>query len=1236
MAWDRRDEYVFHAPPLAESVAHAKALGLANPGAPVLLIDHCDNCGSGGAQDVMAVVAEVLKQELDDVAIAPIRDPAAVATMIDAGVGQRVRARRSAGTPTCRRSGSPGSRSRSKAACLRSPTASSSITGPMYTGVRMYLGRTAVLDTGRAQIVVTERPHEPFDLGVFTHAGIDPRTQALRHAEVAHPLPRGLQAHRLAHRRVRRRGRDQRRPVGLSLPQADAADLPARLDVSFLPVDTAGLKRLSTLLDEGLDLDPAARERWLAALEGEDAALAPRLRDLLSRHAAQETNLISPSPWLAASAALAPGETVGPYRLLRELGSGGMGSVWLAERSDGQLKRSVALKLPHVSWTPGIAERFAREREILAALEHPHIARLYDAGADALGRPYMALEYVEGRPIDEHCRTLVSSVAERLALLLQAAEAVTFAHTRLVVHRDLKPGNILVTPQGQVRLLDFGIAKLMEGDLAHETALTRMSGRALSRNYASPEQIRGDAIGTASDVYSLGVVAFELLAGAPPYRLDNASPAALEAAIVSTDVPLASAVAREPAAKAQLRGDLDAILNKALKKEPAERYVTVDALAQDWRRHLQGERVLARHDTLAYRASRFARRYRVYLAVGAATLFVLGLALGVGATSVVIFALLLGLTAALWQARSAREQARNARREAATSNAVLGFIEGLFRTNARAQADPQAARQRTAKDLLDEGASRIDDALRDAPEAKFTLLATLAQMYTDLGEPNRAADFTSQRAALAERLHGAGSARHAEALVAWGVALVGLERHEEAKAVLTRANDALDRLEDPDPALRIDSDLALGELYRYVRDPRGLPHAERAMALLMRGEASLRWIDAQMLLGAMQGLAGRWQEAGATLDRAIGLAATLEGGEARLPMLYEAAASNAEDAGDRDRAERSLRSAIEVEARLSGENNSGTVGLMRQLGRLLTNRGRLPEALALFADARKRIDAWPPSRDRIYVTQLILMFEGRAWLGYGHPQRAIEILDQALTLMSGGENPRTFAIVQMGRCNALAELDRLQEAATALDEARAALAKFGLEGPDLMFNVAQSAIGLAILRDDAPAALACWNDYAAQVPPDVAQAWLSLLRAEIAFAMKDTETTAANAAAAIERMRRPPEPFGVHKLGMRAHQLLGLARLAQDKPADALALLSEARRWSEATQDPDYGLERASVAVDLGLALAAHGEHSRARPLLDEARAVHARHAYLGERHARPLRQLEAELARIDRSVADR
>lgn len=287
------------------------------------------------------------------------------------------------------------------------------------------------------------------------------------------------------------------------------------------------LQRLSTLLDEALDLDGPARERWLAALPAADAELSDTLRQLLARHASKETaDLLSRGPAFdLPDGGPRAGDVVGPYRLISELGVGGMGAVWLAERADGSLKRKVALKLPLVSWAPGLAERFARERDILATLEHPHIARLYDAGLDAQGRPYMALEHVEGRPIDVFCREQALPVAARLELLLQVADALAFAHGRLVLHRDLKPANILVTAQGQVRLLDFGVAKLMQGDSAVETALTRVSGRAMTPDYASPEHVRGEPLGTASDVYSLGVVAYELLAGRRPYRLQRGSAA---------------------------------------------------------------------------------------------------------------------------------------------------------------------------------------------------------------------------------------------------------------------------------------------------------------------------------------------------------------------------------------------------------------------------------------------------------------------------------------------------------------------------------------------------------------------------------------------------------------------------------------------------------------------------------------------------------------------------------------
>ena len=305
---------------------------------------------------------------------------------------------------------------------------------------------------------------------------------------------------------------------------------------------------LRTLLDEALALPAAERTAWLESLTDERAPLRDTLRGLLAAHGDVETGTFLATPPELARAGdaalddvrLAAGDMIGPYRLIAELGSGGMGTVWLAERSDGQLKRQVALKLPHLTWGGALAERLSRERDILASLEHPHIARLYDAGVDRQGRPYLAMEYVDGQTIDVYCNQRALPLGDRLGLLLQVAAAVAHAHARLVVHRDLKPGNILVTADGQVRLLDFGIAKLMDVDRTEESSLTLLSGRALTPEYASPEQIRREPLSTASDVYSLAVVAYELLAGARPYRLKRASVAELEEAITSIDPPLAS------------------------------------------------------------------------------------------------------------------------------------------------------------------------------------------------------------------------------------------------------------------------------------------------------------------------------------------------------------------------------------------------------------------------------------------------------------------------------------------------------------------------------------------------------------------------------------------------------------------------------------------------------------------------------------------------------------------------
>jgi len=460
---------------------------------------------------------------------------------------------------------------------------------------------------------------------------------------------------------------------------------------------------ISALLDEALALPAAARSAWLEARTDVDPTRRSAVEQILSRQADVESDdFLGTLPPLMqalppASAAFAEpdvGTLVGPWRIIAPLGQGGMSTVWRARRDDARPAREIALKLPHWTWGGHFAERLARERDILATLEHTHIARLYDAGLDASGRPWLAMELVEGQPIDLACERSNASVHERVVLLLQVCEAVAHAHARLVVHRDLKPHNIVVTPQGHVKLLDFGIARLIDNGVAEQTALTEVSGRALTPAFASPEQIRGEPLGVSTDVYSIGVVAFLVLTGRMPYQLRRGSVAELEEAIARASVPRMSDVTVDPARRRELRGDLDAIIAKALRKDSAERYSSVEALADDLRRHLDGHPVTARPPGRAYLAARFVARHRA----------------GVGAAALGVLALTGGLGAALWQAAEAREAQRLAERSLQREAAVQDMLVEIL--SVAVTADPEKLRQ-------PDGFSRLLEAKFDELEARF-------------------------------------------------------------------------------------------------------------------------------------------------------------------------------------------------------------------------------------------------------------------------------------------------------------------------------------------------------------------------------------------------------------------------------------------------------------------------------------------------------------------------------------
>jgi serine/threonine-protein kinase len=686
-------------------------------------------------------------------------------------------------------------------------------------------------------------------------------------------------------------------------------------------LDTAAWREAIAAFEALVDVPAAERAARLAELATARPALHAHVSSLLAADArAEAQGLLAAGALVDAERAvrderrLRPGSVIGGRVLERPLGRGGMGEVWLAAGGEGEPEAAIKVLHPHLL-LPAVRERFEREGRILASLSHPNVARLLDAGAEADGLLYLVLEYVPGERIDRWCDDRRLDIPARLELALQVCDAVAHAHSRLVLHRDLKPPNILATPDGRVKLLDFGIAKLFEADqdVVDATELTLLGGRALTPDYAAPEQVRGAPVTTATDVHALGVLLYLLLCGQRPFGAEDAPRAAVERAVLDTDPPppsercsagsaaeaLAARRSTTPAGlRRQLRGDLDNIVCKALRKDPAARYPTAVALADDLRRHLRREPVAARPASFAYQARRFAARHRTAVVTAA----------------LVTLALVGGLVGAAWQASEAREAARFAATQRDRAERVRAFLTAMFREQDPFSRSGPVAQGPAA--LVDRALDTLDAELGAEPGVRAELLGDLAEIRQHLGDYPAARRLLDR--ALVERRAWYGAASPQLAATKRAQANV-LHFSGDVAGAARVAREALDSLDARVPGGALEQARLQERLAFYVAYGRGAPPDALALA----------------------------EQALATLERELGpddpeTAVVL----ARYGQLLEQARRD-------DEAERVLRSAIERMQRRLGADTVRAWHPYRTLGAIEARSGRLELAASTYARANE-------------------------------------------------------------------------------------------------------------------------------------------------------------------------------------------------------------------------------------------------------------------------------------------
>ena len=715
-----------------------------------------------------------------------------------------------------------------------------------------------------------------------------------------------------------------------------------------------------------LALPSESRAEFLERIRATDPKLCTELESLLKANDSAAEFLESPAPNQAADSAghLPPGTRIGAWHIVRHIGSGGMGEVYEAERADGQFEQRAALKLTHRE-TSRFLERFNSERQILARLDHPGIARLLDGGVAPDGRPYAVMEYVEGENLTHYCDAKRATLAERLQLFMQVCDAVAHAHRNLIVHRDIKPGNVLVGNDGRTRLLDFGIAKPLDEGVWSGAEASPATMTLLTPDYAAPEQLSGEPVTTATDVYALGVLLFELIAGRRPWISKGSGLGQVLNARMEQLAPRASDIAagveNAPVPVRLLRGDIDAIIAKCLRREPQHRYATVNGLKVDLERSLAGRAVNARGDARLYVFGRFVRRHR----------------LAVTSVVALIVTLCGGIAAALWQAERAN-------REAQRVTVTRDFLISVFR-----ESDPSIARDRapgqiTAKELLDASVDRIEKEFADDPESQLELLAVASEIYGLWADEPRFIELLKKRTELARRHFGPTHPTVIESLMidAWGS--IYAQDYKEAARILAQADTLIRDGGHDDSVMRGYWWTARAEALKSADPAARLDALNQAIDLFARVAPTDAYHAIALANSAVAYFAREnFAEARRRNERAIEVfMAGKEPSDADIAMTYANLARSLQQLGEFAAAERAYGQFEELMRKSMGVNHGSYWPGAAEHARLVHLRGERDRAHRMFDAVLNQIPAdWKVTTDDIITREHYaerLAAEGRA------------------------------------------------------------------------------------------------------------------------------------------------------------------------------------------------------------------------------------------------------------------